>query len=461
MKKIKAIFYPGMFVLFVLQCASHLEVLRPGEPNSQDPNEYVFAQNLKRPLISSAYQDSLNKQYQQFYFKPWSRGQSAPSDPHLFWAIPFIQKAEGFGENKLPHSECWKEKVIQNADTGNVGDKIWLGVNTGRTFLRALPTNRPFFLNFNRAGEGYPFDYLQNSALPLNTPVRVIHQSRDKAWLLIESHHSSGWAPTEQICAVTEEQRNLWMLSKQVALIREPVSVTDTLGRFIAQARTGEFFPFIDSTATHWRVGIMIRDENGQGVIRTGQIPRNDAVLKPWLLNYEHTLQLAETFLNQPYGWGGWLNNRDCSAMIKDFFTPFGIWLPRHSTAQVDFCPYQTGLYNLNTRDKEFIITHQGMPYLCLLWKPGHIMLYAGQNEKHRPMILHNLWGLKTKPRFGKEGRAIIGRGVLSTLEPEKDWDIPHVPASLADQIGKMAWVVNPDSILVSNPGKTRQAGEN
>lgn len=452
MSQIKIKITAGCFgLILLLHCTSHLELLQPDMPCSQNPDEYVRSTNTAKRLISSAYQDSLDARFNKLFFNPWTRGQSAPADEHLFWAIPFIQKSKGFGENKLPYAEHWKASIIQNADTGNVGNEIWMGMNTQRTSLRALPTDRPFFLDFNRAGEGYPFDYLQNSALPLNTPLRVIHQSRDKAWLLVESHHSSGWIPTETVCKVNEEQRHFRRSSKQIALVHEPVSVIDSSGQFIAQLRIGSFFPFIDSTSADWLLGMMIRNEKGEGITRTGKISKEYAVLKPWTLNYQHLLQLSKEFLDQPYGWGGWLNNRDCSAMIKDFFTPFGIWLPRHSKAQVDYLPDQTELFHLRASDKEYVIVQQGRPYLSLLWKPGHIMLFAGEDKDQRPVVLHTLWGIKMKSRFGKEGRAIIGRGVLTTLTPDKDLNIPHVPVSLIDQIGKMAWIVNPDSILVDH----------
>ena len=31
---------------------------------------------------------------------------------------------------------------------------------------------------------------------------------------------------------------------------------------------------------------------------------------------------------------GGLYNNRDCSSMIKDLYSPFGIWFPRNSKSQ-------------------------------------------------------------------------------------------------------------------------------
>ena len=38
--------------------------------------------------------------------------------------------------------------------------------------------------------------------------------------------------------------------------------------------------------------------------------------------------------LDEAYGWGGLLNNRDCSSFTQDYFAPFGKFLHRNSKAQ-------------------------------------------------------------------------------------------------------------------------------
>ncbi len=45
-----------------------------------------------------------------------------------------------------------------------------------------------------------------------------------------------------------------------------------------------------------------------------------------------YVAKIAKEFYNEPYGWGGKMMTRDCSAMTRDFFTPFGIFLMRNSS---------------------------------------------------------------------------------------------------------------------------------
>ena len=103
--------------------------------------------------------------------------------------------------------------------------------------------------------------------------------------------------------------------------------------------------------------------------------------------------------------------------MTRDFFAPFGIWLPRHSEDQVKEAGSYISLQGLDPEQKEKIILEKGVPYLSLLWRKGHVMLYIGQLNG-RALIFHNLWGIKTKDVTGKEGRKIIGQAVITTLRP-------------------------------------------
>jgi hypothetical protein len=46
---------------------------------------------------------------------------------------------------------------------------------------------------------------------------------------------------------------------------------------------------------------------------------------------------------------------------------------------------------------------------------PGHIMLYVGEFSG-RPVVYHNIWGLRTLEDDGGEGRLVLGRAVITSL---------------------------------------------
>ena len=127
---------------------------------------------------------------------------------------------------------------------------------------------------------------------------------------------------------------------------------------------------------------------------------------------------LANRMLGEPYGWGGLYTDRDCSATIMDLMAGFGIFLPRNSSQQAKL-GWVEPLDGEDDAAKKARLLMEGVPFLTLVRKPGHIMLYIGSRDGE-PVVLQTIWGLKTRRR-GIEGRRIIGRTVISTLEPGRD----------------------------------------
>ena len=123
--------------------------------------------------------------------------------------------------------------------------------------------------------------------------------------------------------------------------------------------------------------------------------------------------------LDQPYDWGERFAYRDCSATMRDLFAPFGIRLPRNSSRQAEVGSI-IPLADLPPQQREQRILAAGIPFFTLINRPGHIMLYLGE-DKGRAIILHTMWGLPTRSIWGHEGRWIVGRTVITTLQPGQE----------------------------------------
>jgi hypothetical protein len=182
-------------------------------------------------------------------------------------------------------------------------------------------------------------------------------------------------------------------------------------------------------------------------------IPKIDAALKPLPLTPWNLASIADELIRQPYGWGGMYQDRDCSAMIKDLFAPFGLMLPRHSSHQAKSGFHYTNLGGLSSSQKERTVIQNGIPFLTLLGLPGHIVLYIG-HEDGRALVFQNLWGIRTKGFFGKEGRKIIGQAVITTLSPGGELRNANPNGDFLARIQGMTFVVNPDSLLTFSEEK-------
>jgi hypothetical protein len=143
-----------------------------------------------------------------------------------------------------------------------------------------------------------------------------------------------------------------------------------------------------------------------------------------------------DQLIGEPYGWGGMYGLRDCSAMTRDYFTIFGIWLPRNSADQA-FSGAAISLKNITVGERLKAIVEKGVPFATLIHMPGHIMLYLGVYDGE-PVVLHNVWGVRVKAKDGKAGRAVIGRTVISSL---------RAGAELTDRPASSLYIENVDRL--------------
>jgi cell wall-associated NlpC family hydrolase len=203
-------------------------------------------------------------------------------------------------------------------------------------------------------------------------------------------------------------------------------------------------FPKIGEDAKTMTLRVALADDNGKACMKTAVVKKEAVAVKPLKLNNMNIAKMANELINEPYGWGGLYQNRDCSALIKDMFAPFGIWLPRNSTDQAMEGGTFIDLQNLSPAEKEAMIMKQGIPYLTLLWRRGHIMLYMG-NYQGKNLIFHNIWSVKTKDLLGRVGRKIVGHAAITTLNPGIEFRNDDTPENnYVNSIRGMTILVNP-----------------
>jgi hypothetical protein len=139
----------------------------------------------------------------------------------------------------------------------------------------------------------------------------------------------------------------------------------------------------------------------------------------PLKFNSKNRIKIAKALLDEPYGWGGLLNNRDCSSFTQDFFVPFGKFISRNSKAQT-----KNGIYHdistFSKKEKKEYIKQNAVPFSTLVYLKGHIMLYVGI-KNNEPLVMHNMWSVRLKNRLGKKSRHIVGKATITTLEPGKE----------------------------------------
>ncbi len=386
----------------------------------QDATFYLTKGDTERPLLDSATQLARDEQHNQVYFSPWHRRRPLHDKVELVRRLEKFRDNPGYGENKQPHSRRWVEQLASDMTLETYPNAGFAAITSVSSDLRELPTNKPHFNAFDLPGEGYPFDNFQYSAIPANTPIFVSHLSADRSWMLVESHYGLGWMMSSDAASVDGAFIDSWEVGRYVAIIKDDSLIYDDAGRFLFTAPVGLVLPIATEEAARYRVLVAVSDENRCARIREVSLTRDAATRKPMLLTASNVASLANKFMNQTYGWGGLYGDRDCSATMKDLFAPFGYWLPRNSSHQAHQAGTFTPLGHLQPAAKMSAILAEGVPFLTLLWAPGHIALYIG-NYGGEPVVFHNLWGIRTRDWRGREGRQVVGHAVITTLHLGKE----------------------------------------
>ena len=408
-----ACFLSGM--VFLIGGISASVIAAPSTDIPQDLMRLV-SQNSGVLLVPESIQKWRDSDFNTRFFSPWHRKKLAFKEG-LGYFVGTITAATYYGENKLPIPRTTIAGFVTNMDVAHYPSLFRKAITVANTNLRLAPTGRPFYLSFDLPGEGYPFDYGQETGLSANTPVVATHFSNDRAWVLVETAELAGWVPVQDIAWVTDAQAKLYENQPYVGMIHDQVPVYDPSGQFLWTARVGMMMPVVRETPHFYIVRVVKRSSGGMAIIDRAVVSKSDAGRKPIALTAENLARVGMSLIGQPYGWGDLYGDRDCASMIQDMFVPFGIWLPRNGNDQGRYGGYFVNLKSLAPADKEKMILSNGVPFLTLLWLKGHIMVYVGSQEG-RALAFHNIWGIRTRSADGKEGRHLIGKAVITTLTP-------------------------------------------
>ncbi|MDR2081897.1 MAG: SH3 domain-containing protein [Campylobacteraceae bacterium] len=398
---------------FVLCAALFLSGCGVKKPNLAAVLEYE--QNvslfLDAPLLA---EDDLNI-YKEVYFKKqfatWERKKLRNAFKEAAWGLGLVNGTLTFtGENRLDVSNETLQKIKEQANFAAYGSVLQYAITTHESHLRVLPTDKPLFVKKANDESGYPFDYAQNSLLGIMQPLLISHYSKDFAWAFVESAFAAGWVKTSEIALIDEQLTVKIKNADKIVITKDNAPLYFENGLFAHYIKMGATLPLLNSDGENYKAFIVISDASKNAKEAVVTVNKEYAAPFPLEFNEKNVKKAVNELLGENYGWGGLYNNRDCSAMTKDFFSLFGIWLSRNSRAQKNTAVY-LDISNLTVAQKEEMLTEFGVPYLTLVYMPGHIMLYIGENDG-RALIMHNIWALTNS----KNKKFLIGKSIVSDL---------------------------------------------
>ena len=412
---IQALFQLTLFTILFTGCISK----EPTLPKTFTEIEPFLKD--KSVNISKERQQKLYADFLSHYYMPWQSSEINATYEDITWAIRLYKSKKVYGENRLPLTADRLNRWIENANYKAFNSLKKHAIVVHPSNLRVFPTNRPIFYNPKLDGEGFPFDYNQNSAIKAFTPLLVSHFSIDGGWAFVQSPFALGWVQVRDIAFISKKQIKTIMNLPKVVLLKEYVPLYGNRQNFLFYAKMATIFPYIAKKSGFYKILVPQKKRNSLVLLKS-LIPKGWAKPMPVGFLPENINSIAMELLGEPYGWGGMVEYRDCSAMTRDFFAPFGIWLPRNSKAQANKGEL-IDLSKMSDDEKEKTIIEKGIPFQTLIYLPGHIMLYIGETDG-KVYAMHNMWGIHTKDN----GRYIIGKAIITDLHlgeklPEADKD--------------------------------------
>ena len=358
--------------------------------------------------MSNEEQLEYDRIYNEKFFAPWMQSSVELSKASATWQFKYAKEKTYRSDGQLiPKS--WYKYEIANSNFKDFQTLNIPAITLRHTDLRLYPSSRGIYYDPNRAGEGFPFDYSQNSSLHINTPIMVSHYSQDKLWVYAQAPFASGWIKVEDIAFVGSNFQQAFQNGHYAITVKDNLNLSDDNGE-ISLVKMGSIFPIDPETKKYL---IAKKDEKGFAFIDKVTVNDIDIIAyKPIKFNPFNIAYISKQLVGEPYGWGGKEKCRDCSALTQDFFSPFGIYLPRNSRQQAHSGNEFISLRGLKAKEKKATILSYAKPFRSLLFVPGHITLYLGE-KNGEPIILHNYWGV----RLNDGSKRVMGRAIITTTK--------------------------------------------
>ena len=376
----------------------------------------VYAQNAPNPDLRGE-QTQTAARYRALFFQPWEQTCSGTPLSDAAWAERTYASREGYDARGgiVPWSE--RDAVSANARYSAYPSLADHGIITQNALMRAMPTSRPLYGNPAKAGQGFPFDHYQLTALWVGTPVFVSHSSADGKWLFCETAVCSGWVETKYVAQTDETFMNEWAGASLYAVTRDNLLLPGGL-----KLRIGTLLP-----ARGKNLLLPQRDGSGRALITRTPLPEGLAPF-PVPFSPKAFAAMGNQTMGRPYGWGGAFFERDCSLLLRDLFTPFGVWLPRNSASQLK-TGLRDSLSGMPAEAKAAWLAASAKPFRTIIGMPGHVTLYLGQYNG-QGVIFNSVWGVRTMNGDGDEGRAVLGKVCVTSFLPGKE-----LPDAMPDKL--------------------------
>lgn len=405
--------------LFRLNAATNASVNKKVEKIDQNPIDYLGA---NYGLGFETQQAKLEK-FLVHYYSPW--GDKLHSSENVRYILldlkSFLNHSltkRSWGLNYHFQNKAFLQSLVNNANLKNFPSVNKPGIIVQSSPARMMPTLLPSFNNPNKAGEGFPFDNWQASYLDPGTPVWILHETKDGLWSYVLTSSYEAWVLSSSVAAISPELQKEWRNHEYLVSLEDWVPALTTNDKVASWLRMGVIYPIYAEEENYYRVLFPIADAFGKTQLVALRVKKDKVSKFPLPAQSETVAKLMRSFMGSPYGWGELYDVRDCSATTSNLYALFGIWLPRNSSSQAAMAPSYS-LAGLTNQQKLKLIKDKGVPFFTLVHFPGHVGVYLGE-KNGQLYFFQDAWGVHTLNLLGQEGRAIIGKTIITPFDFEQ-----------------------------------------
>ena len=290
------------------------------------------------------------------------------------YEVPSLPKYDG--NREITTAEL--KTILNNRNLEKVQDqnKPLKGIVVQRSNLRSIPTNTHFYSNRNTKY----LDNIQETELLVNTPVLILHTSRDDKWFFVLSPTYYGWVIRENIAYATDSDWNYFINTTEfIIIIDDQLQIDDTVLDMSVK------LPYNGFDDKNYRVIMPKKNNNGYVKKFNTHIAKEKANIGYLPYTQNNLYSQAIKYIGTSYQFGGYTGGVDCSSYVSNVFRTFGFQFPRNTSSQNNSVGKIINLEDINEKQKlELIEQHP----LALLYQQGHVMIYLGK-EKEKHYIIH------------------------------------------------------------------------
>ena len=306
--------------------------------------------------------------------------------------VPQDLSREFLGDKNTPE-KYWLDLIAAQNIEG-IPDSITLryGFSAERADMRYLPTN-----DYIAGGDPNDLIYdemVMTDYLPYK-PLVIVHESLDGKWFYAFQYGCGGWIEKENValCHTREEWLERQNIDEFLVVTGREIRLSDDphcpalarklipMGSKLPLVPADEAPEIINQRSTYgnYIVKLPTVGEDGYIVDEYALIPLCEDVHIGYLdYTSEAAVTLALKLYGDRYGWAGLNFSSDCSGIVNEIFSCFGIILPRTAGTQGSVSGIKRWEFDEECTNEEKLEIIKDLPSGSLVNFSGHIMIYLG-----------------------------------------------------------------------------------